>query len=146
VGYEELEKKYDEYSGNLKRLQKDLWDKYRIKNQEIVNKANETTQRIEKIEADFQNKMEETKRTTVQTLGVFASLLVLATIALGTFINTQHLDETSFLKIMLSFTLCLSVFVLLLHFVIQQNRKKRLLGISMILFIIMLLAAILFCI
>lgn len=90
--------------------------------------------------AEFKKKVEdanvmadESRRSTVQTLGIFAAFLALATISAGALKG----DTKDSMRIMFSITFCLGTFVLLLEYVVKS--KKNAIVLYIVLAVVLLL-------
>ena len=68
---------------------------------------------------EFNEKAEETKRNMVQTLGIFAAFLALATTSIGALGASKN--PIDYLKVIFSITFCLGIFVLMLNHVFPQK-------------------------
>jgi hypothetical protein len=145
IGYEKLKQTHLDFKNKRKLSQIELEDKF-YKNIEMTrDAASKAGKKIETTEKEFRTELDRSKRETVKTLGVFASFLALATIAFAAFTEVlkNDIEVSAFLRIMLSFVFCLSVFVLLLEFVIQSNQNRKRIAGYFILFLIALIATIL---
>ena len=110
---------------------RDYYEKFKYRKVTLVAKFyaayfNSQEKNSEKNLAEFKKKVEdanvmadESRRSTVQTLGIFAAFLALATISVGALKG----EPKDFIRIMFSITFCLGTFVLLLEYVIKSKKS-----------------------
>ncbi len=138
-----------------KRFVKEMLDKDKYESQNIVEQfhntsidhstreANEIVRKNMDQEKRFSDEIDSTKRSMVQTLSIFAALISIVTVALG---STELNNPIDTVKMILSVTLCLAVFVVLLNYVIGSTQKsslRRVLSRVVIIGVIVLLSVLL---
>lgn len=116
VGKEELKNKYEHFkflkNNYIARFYSLYFNYYENKNRLQEKKFDELFN-------DFNAKAEETKRNMVQTLGIFAAFLALATISISALgVSMTPLD---YLRVIFSITFCLGMFVLMLNHVFPHK-------------------------
>lgn len=100
MDFEKLNKDYRDLRDIDKRIRNEIHAVYFEKIREYIRH-------------DIQNKMEENRKSVIQILGVFAAFLALTTVAVAG--STSKNSDVPFLAIMFGFTICIGVFVLILH-------------------------------
>ncbi|UVP63551.1 hypothetical protein NXW33_13880 [Bacteroides fragilis] len=83
------------------------------------NKNKLQEKKFDELFKEFNEKAEETKRNMVQTLGIFAAFLALATTSIGALGASKN--PIDYLKVIFSITFCLGIFVLMLNHVFPQK-------------------------
>lgn len=110
VNYERLLKKREELRTRSKIIRSEIHTSYFERVRESLKKETE-------------EQISENRRSVIQILGIFAALLALTTVALtGT---TTKQSPEFFAIIMLSFAVCLGLFILLLHMLSKGNYRQR---------------------
>lgn len=104
---------------------------------------NEFNQRLEKSQETIDRKLDGNRRSVTQILGIFAAFIALASTSISG--STMFKEGSNYIRFIVSMTLCLSVFVVLLQFVVgtgQRNPRQGLLRYAGV-FLVMLLLVIL---
>ena len=83
------------------------------------NKNKLQEKKFDELFKEFNEKAEETKRNMVQTLGIFAAFLALATTSIGALGASEN--PIDYLRVIFSITFCLGIFVLMLNHVFPQK-------------------------
>ena len=110
VNYERLCKKREELRTRSKIIRSEIHSSYFERVRESIKK-------------DTEEQISENRRSVIQILGIFAALLALTTVALtGT---TTKQSPEFFVIIMLSFAVCLGLFILLLYMLSKGNYRQR---------------------
>lgn len=109
---------------NLERL-KYLRTKFKRDTHKLRNEIHaEYFNRLrEYVKEDSLKQLEENRRSVVQILGIFAAFLALTTVALGA--STANQSDLPFMTIMIGFTCCIAVFVVLLYFITYTNIRRN---------------------
>ncbi|MCC8172191.1 MAG: hypothetical protein LIP00_10510 [Parabacteroides sp.] len=129
-----------------KLMLRDYYDKFNYRKVTLVAKFyaayfNAQQKNSDKNLAEFNKKVEdanvmadESRRSTVQTLGIFAAFLAIATI------SAQALkgEPKDFMRIMFSITFCLGTFVLLLEYVIKLKKSAVILYIFLAVILVLI--------
>lgn len=129
VGKIALEDKYKELIQRKTKLIADFYSLYFLyENEELEKRKKEldeekktVEQKIESVQEDVKREIEENKRVTVQTLGIFAAFLALATVSVRGL--AEFSTPENFFKVIGGITGCLAIFVVLLKFVISSFPK-----------------------
>lgn len=103
----------------------------------------EFNQRLEKSQETIDRKLDGNRRSVTQILGIFAAFIALASTSISG--STMFKEGSNYIRFIVSMTLCLSVFVVLLQFVAgtgQRNPRQGLLRYAGV-FLVMLLLVIL---
>lgn len=111
----------------------------KVKDLSVSNKKEMDVMRQENKE-----EIDDNKRTTVQTLGIFAAFLALATISLGSLSAENRPSFNDVLKFIFSMTTCLGYFVLLLHLIIYWKRNDNYLNFIAFLMLVLIIVIFLF--
>lgn len=118
VGKEELKNKFEQFrfekNNNVARFYS-LYFSYH------ENKNKQQEKKFDKLMKDFNVKADETKKNMVQTLGIFAAFLALATISISALKNSS--SPVDYLKVIFSVTFCLGMFVLMLDHVFSADQS-----------------------
>lgn len=116
VGKEELKNKFE----NFKFLKNNYIARfYSLYFSHYENKNKLQEKKFDELFKEFNEKAEETKRNMVQTLGIFAAFLALATTSIGALGASKN--PIDYLKVIFSITFCLGIFVLMLNHVFPQK-------------------------
>lgn len=116
VGKIALKENYDRLNNKKTELVACFYSIY-FQQQEQKNKEREDNFRL--LRENFQIEVDETKHAMVQTLGIFATFLALATVSLGGF--GKEFAFVDFFKVIGGITFCLGIFVLMLRFIVNTK-------------------------
>lgn len=117
-GLKEKYRKFRELRSSLdSKIAKIAFNNETRKQQELFG------EKQKKAEEKIMSKFEKESGRTVQTLGIFAAFLALATISLGALKVAD--DIFDYILIILSITLCLGLFVVMLDFVFTDKSKEE---------------------
>lgn len=110
LNYEKLKTQREELKAKTQKLRNEIHAQY-------FNRLREY------IKEDSEKQLEDNRRSVVQILGIFAAFLALTTVALTGAVSSKE-TTIPFHTIMLSFSLCISVFVALIY-LISYSRAHR---------------------
>jgi len=141
VNIYQLKKEYREWKEQLELLSTEFYNNYF--KQVLQGRLGSELQRMEDVIKERENsltgwikqELDDNKRSMVQILGIFAAFLALATISLGSFLHMQGYKD--YLKVMFSLTICLGVFIVLLHFVVNRRYNKPFMNLVSLLIILL---------
>jgi hypothetical protein len=111
----------NEYSAMVKSSKNSCYNNYFIANQNILDKK----LNIYKQQTDdsLKKSNEETKRSTIQILGILGGFMSLAAVSIGG--KCAFNSTPSFVAFICSMTLCFMVFAILLHFIPSQEYNSK---------------------
>lgn len=146
-----LEKEYRDFSERADLRSVEFYNNYydRVFEKQVEQKIgvmNEILdEKMEKTTVQVKDELDDNKRSTVQILGIFAAFLALVTVSIGNLVTAK--EHKDYLKMMFSMTICLCVFVMLLHFVVNRKHNRpfvNLFALFSILIMVLFLGGLLF--